>query len=48
MFEYEKFLFKKCFANNNNDSRINEKLCSIVNEQLLMVRKGLDLTFTVV
>ena len=27
MFDYEKFLFKKCFANNNNDSRINEMLC---------------------
>ena len=28
MFEQEKFLYKKCFANNSNDSRINEMLYS--------------------
>ena len=32
---------KKCFANNNNDSRMNEMLCSVKlkAEELLMVNK---------
>ena len=29
MFEQEKFCCKKCFANNNDDSRINEMLYSV-------------------
>ena len=44
------FDIKKCFVNNNNDLRINEMLCSKVRSgrELLMVKKGLDLIFTVV
>ena len=45
------FDIKKCFANNNNDSRINGILYSkveAVEQLLLMIKKGLDLTFTVV
>ena len=43
------FYIKKYFAN-NNDSRINGMLYSeveAVEQLLLMVKKGLDLTFTV-
>ena len=29
MFELEKFWYKKCFANNRNDSRINKILYSV-------------------
>ena len=50
MFEYEKVWYKKCFANNRNDSRINKILYSVKLEawELLMVKKGLDFTFSIV
>ena len=49
MFEQEKFWYKKCFANNRNDSRINKILYSVKLEaqELLMIKKGLDFTFSI-
>ena len=44
MFECEKVWYKKCFANNRNDSRINKILYSVKLE-LLMLKKALDFTF---
>ena len=40
-------IYKKSFANNNNDSKINEMLHSVKleNYELLMAKKGLDFTF---
>ena len=48
MFEQEKFWYKKCFANNRNDSRINKILYSVKLEaqELLMIKKGF--TFSIV
>ena len=57
-FDQEKFSYKKKIANNNNDSRINEmlyrskvrssqKLLKLEAVELLMVKKGLDLTYSV-
>ena len=50
MFEEEKFWYKKCFANNRNDSRINKILYSVKLEaqELLMIKKGLDFKFSIV
>ena len=50
MFEEEKFWYKKCFANNRNDSRIYKILHSVKLEvqELLMIKKGLDFTFSIV
>ena len=49
MFKEEKFWYKKCFANNRNDSRINKILYSVKLEaqELLMIKKGLDFTFSI-
>ena len=43
MSEEEKFWYKKCFANNRNDSRINKILYSVKLEA-----QGLDFTFSIV
>ena len=50
MLNSENFWYEKCFANNNDDSRINEILCSVKLEtyELLMVKKGLNFTFSIV
>ena len=57
IFEQEKFLYKKCFANNSNDSGINEMLYSKVRSGRVVINGkegpffelyGLDFTFTVV
>ena len=50
MSEEETFWYKKCFANNRNDSRINKILCSVKLEaqELLMIKNGLDFTFSLV
>ena len=50
MSEEEKFWYKKFFANNRNDSRINKILYSVKLEaqELLMIKKGLDFTFSIV
>ena len=50
MFNQKKFWYKKCFENNSDDSRINEILHSVKLEasELLMVKKGLDFTFSIV
>ena len=49
MFKEEKFSYKKRFANNKNDSRINTILYSVKLEaqELLMIKKGLDFTFSI-
>ena len=49
MFEQEKFWYKKCFAN-RNDSRINKEFYCVKLEayELLMIKKGLDFTFSIV
>ena len=49
MFSQEKFWNKKCFANNNDDSRINEILYSVKLKayELLMVKKALDFPFSI-
>ena len=49
MFELEKFWHKKCFANNRNDSRKDKILYSVKLQgyQLLMIKKGLDFTFSI-
>ena len=44
MFGQKMFWCKKCFANNNDDSRINEMLCIVKLEQWELL-KGLDFTF---
>ena len=50
MFELETFWHKKCFANNRNDSRKDKILYSVKLQayQLLMIKKGLDFTFSIV
>ena len=50
MFKEEKFWYKKCFANNRDDSRINKIIYSAKLEAywLLMIKKGLDFTFSIV
>ena len=49
MFQWKSFGLKKCFANSNNDARINEMLYSVKLESSeLMVKKGLDFTFSTV
>ena len=50
MFKEEKFWYKKCFANNRNDSRINKILYSVKLEaqELLKIKKCLDFTFSIV
>ena len=46
MFQYEKLWYKKCFANNKNDSRINEMLYSVKLEvEELMAKESLDFIF---
>ena len=49
MFEKEKFWYKKCFATNRNDSRINKVFCSVKLEakDILMTNKGLNFTFSI-
>ena len=49
-FQVVKFLYKKCFANDNNDSRLNEMLYIVKLEvrELCLVKKNLDFTFFVV
>ena len=49
MFQEQKFWYKKCLANNRNDSRINKILYSVKLEaqELLMIKKGLDFTFSI-
>ena len=50
MFKEEKLWYKKCFANNRNELRINKILYSVKLEaqELLMIKKGLDFTFYIV
>ena len=50
MFQDKKFWYKKYFANNRNDSTINKILYSVKLEaqELLMIKKGLDFTFSVI
>ena len=46
MFQQEKLWYKKCFANNKNDSRINEMLYSVKLEvEELMAKESLDFIF---
>ena len=47
MFNQEKFCYKKCFANNNNDSKKSEIQYSVqLNVRVLMVKKSLGFTFS--
>ena len=50
MFEDEKFSYKKCFANNRDDSRISKIMYSVKLEaqELLMIKKDLDFTISIV
>ena len=50
MFEQGKFWYKKRFANNRNDSKINKKLYNVKLEacKLLMTKKGLDFALSIV
>ena len=50
MLEEEKFWYKKCFANNRHDSRISKILYSVKlkSQELLMMKKSLDFTFSIV
>ena len=51
MFEWEKFWYKKCFADNRNDSSLHSIKLEARNEfrnELLMIKKGLDFTFFIV
>ena len=45
-FEWEKFWYKKCFVDNRNDSSMHS--IKLEAYELLMIKKGLDLTFSIV
>ena len=50
MFQEENVWYKKSFASNTNNSRINKILYNVKLEaqELVMIKKGLDFTFSIV